>query len=155
MRISARAVAVATWLLLPPATVIAQSPQASTAARSDWRGVRVAKWALLAAGVGFGVYALRHSTNAGDAYDALRLACSRDSQRCTLDGGRYADDELERLYQRTLREDRLARRGIVGGQVTLLGSVGMFIYDLRNARGPRDIPYPSGRAIAAGVRVAF
>ena len=149
------ALTVAALTALAPATSLAQSPRASTAERGEWRPVRVAKWALLGVAVGFGVYALRHSAEAGEAYDALRLACNRDAQRCALEDGRYTDAELEGLYQRTLREDRLARRGIVGGQVTLLGSVGLFIYDLRNARGPRDIPYPSARAMAAGVRVAF
>lgn len=139
---------------IAPLDAVAQSTQAS-AARSEWRPVRVAKWALLATAVGFGVYALRHSNEAGEAYDALHRACALNEPRCALEEGRYADPMLETLYQRTLREDRLARRGIVGGQVALLGSVGLFIYDLRNARGPRDIPYPTGRAMAAGIRVTF
>ena len=48
--------------------------------------------------------------------------------------------------------------------MTLFGSVAFFIYDLRHARGPSNIPYPSGaaaaavpgaRALAAGVRLTF
>ncbi|HUF27149.1 MAG TPA: hypothetical protein VMM18_09245 [Gemmatimonadaceae bacterium] len=40
------------------------------------------------------------------------------------------------------RTDRRAQMGIIGGQLTLLGSVGFFIYDLRHrASGQENIPF--------------
>lgn len=113
------------------------------APRSEWTVVRVTKWALLAAAVGFGAYALSQSTSAEDAYDALRALCADEPESCHLEAGRYLDGSAEGLYQRTLRADRRAQLGIAGGQVALLGSVALFIYDLRNGRGPDDIPYPA------------
>lgn len=125
--------------------------------------VRASKWALLGATVGFGAYAIRHTARAQEHYDALIAACTTSPARCDLADGRYPDAGIERLYQRTLAQDRRARIGIVGGQATLLGSLALFIYDLRNGRGPSDIPYPgSGAAaraaspgVAAGFRLAF
>jgi hypothetical protein len=79
-----------------------------------------------------------------------------------------------RLLERRIAEqhaelaaDRRAQVGIIGGQVALFGSVALFVYDLRHARGPGNIPYPSGapegaareasarRSVAAGLRLAF
>ena len=73
-----------------------------------------------------------------------------------------SDETAERYYRTAQEEDRRAQVGIVGGQVTLLGSVGLFIYDLRNGRGPENIPYPTrarsaagGSIVGAGVRLSF
>ena len=129
-----------------------------------WTVVRVLKWAMLGTAVGFGGYALVHSNRGNDAYTALRRVCDETPARCEITAaGRYAEPAIEGLFQRTRREDRRAQVGIVGGQATLFGSVGLFIYDLRHARGPQNIPYPSGAAaamrarpaVAAGVRLAF
>jgi hypothetical protein len=136
----------------------------STGDQSRWTTVRVLKWALLGTAVGFGAYALIHSTRADDAYSELRRICDVTPDRCTISAsGRYDDETTEHLFATTRYEDRRAQVGIVGGQVTLFGSVGLFIYDLRHARGPDNIPYPSGpaaavpgaRGVAAGVRLAF
>lgn len=134
-----------------------------TAARTSISVVRVSKWALLGATVGFGVYALRHTSRAQEHYDSLITACTTSPRRCDLADGRYVDAGIERLYQLTLEQDRRARVGIVGGQATLLGSVALFILDLRNGRGPADIPYPGTGAaaavaaprVAAGLRLTF
>jgi hypothetical protein len=130
--------------------------------RAGWSAVRIAKWALLASAGGFAVYALAHSTRAEDSYQALRRLCDTEPARCTVSGGGYDDPTAERYYATARQEDRRAQVGIVGGQVTLLGSVGLFIYDLRNGRGPANIPYPSaqsraaaGPAVGAGVRLSF
>lgn len=108
-----------------------------------WTKVRVAKWALLGAAAGFGLYALQHTGRAQDAYEALSARCVGDPERCVLVNGRYADPSTEALYRRSNREDRRAQGAIVGGQVALFGSAALFIYDLRNDRGPRNIPYPA------------
>lgn len=146
-------------LIVLPYTLDAQTPRQ---ARS-WTPVRIAKWSLLGAAAGLAAYALEHSTAAERANDRLRELCSDQPPRCQLNGGVYTDPDAEALFQRVTREDHLARVGIVGGQVALLGSVGLFVYDLRNGRGPGDIPYPSAASRAAsprarlamGIRVAF
>jgi hypothetical protein len=138
----------------------AQAPAPSRGPRG-WPAVRVTKWALLAVAAGFGAYALVNSDRAEAAYGALRAACAEDQARCVLGGdGRYLDARSERLFARSIAADRRARVGIIGGQVTLLGSAALFVYDLRNGRGPADIPYPSGaaprgRRLLLGARVAF
>ncbi len=104
--------------------------------------VRIAKWSLLGIAGGLGLYALRHSTRAEDAYADLRDICLASPARCDHGAGRYADTEAEALYHRAIREDRQAQLGIFGGQMTLFGSVGLFIYDLRDDRTPTTIPYP-------------
>lgn len=104
--------------------------------------IKIAKWSLLGIAGGLGLYALQHSTRAEDAYVDLRNICLASPVRCDHRGGRYTDSEAEGLYQRAIREDRQAQLGIFGGQMTLFGSVGLFIYDLRDDRTPTTIPYP-------------
>ena len=136
--------------------------------RRGWTRVRIAKWALLGTAVGLGGYALSQSGRAEDAYSSLRQLCRVEPEGCDLSaGGGYPSAQAEYLYQTALYRDRRARVGIFGGQVALLGSVGLFIYDLGTPRGPVNIPYPGGmggsrpapapgaRSLALGVRVAF
>ena len=104
--------------------------------------VKFAKWGLLGVAGGLGLYALRHSTRAERAYDDLRALCLATPDRCDHPDGRYQDAAAEALYRRALSEDRRAQLGIFGGQATLFGSVGLFIYDLRDDREPTTIPYP-------------
>jgi hypothetical protein len=137
--------------------------------------VRVAKWALFGTAVAFGGYALSQSRRAEDAYGQLRELCRIEPQSCEVQNGDYSSDRAEELYQSALFRDRRARVGIFGGQVALLGSVALFIYDLGAPRGPVNIPYPGGsgggvaagepglppglglqgRSLAVGVRIAF
>jgi hypothetical protein len=104
--------------------------------------VKIAKWSLLGIAGGLGLYALQHSTRAEDAYDGLRDLCLETPARCQHGGSRYSDETAEALYRRAVSEDRQAQLGIFGGQITLFGSVGLFIYDLRDDRTPTTIPYP-------------
>lgn len=115
--------------------------------------VKFAKWGLLGLAGGLGLYALRHSTRAEEAYDELRSICLAAPDRCDHPGGRYEDAAAEALYRRALSEDRRAQLGIFGGQATLFGSVGLFIYDLRDDREPTTIPYP-GPSAPPGVVLA-
>lgn len=115
--------------------------------------VKFAKWGLLGLAGGLGLYALRHSTRAEEAYDELRSICLAAPDRCDHRGGRYEDAAAEALYRRALSEDRRAQLGIFGGQATLFGSVGLFIYDLRDDREPTTIPYP-GPSAPPGVVLA-
>lgn len=130
---------------------------------SSWSTIRVAKWVLLGAAVGFGGFALANSARADDAYGELNALCHANPSRCSIRERGYEDVEAERLYDEAVRGDRNAQIGIIGGQITLLGSASLFIYDLRNGRGPSDIPYPSpagnlasaSRRLVVGARLTF
>lgn len=115
--------------------------------------IKIAKWGLLGVAGGLGLYALQHSTRAEDAYADLRSICLETPSRCDHGRERYADETAERFYHRAITEDRRAQLGIFGGQVTLFGSVGLFIYDLRDDRTPTTIPYP-GRGSGANFVLA-
>jgi hypothetical protein len=124
--------------------------------QGGWTKARIAKWALLGAAIGFGSYALVESGRADDYYGELRTLCRLQPDSCRLENGSYADPTAERFYDQAAAADRRARIGIIGGQVTLLGSVAFFVYDLRNGRGPDDIPYPPSRAgMAVGLSLNF
>jgi hypothetical protein len=143
-------------LLCAATAVQAQVDVTPQRAQEGWSRVRIAKWALLGAAIGFGSYALVQSGRAEDYYEELRRTCQVDPEACQLQNGRYASDVTERLYGDATAADRRARVGIIGGQVTLLGSAALFVYDLRNGRGPDDIPYPPNRrGMAVGLRLAF
>jgi hypothetical protein len=120
--------------------------------------VRIAKWTLLGAAIGLGAYALQRSTDAADAYDALRALCLDAPARCEHGDGAYTDVEAEALYDRSLAADRQARIGIYAGEAALLGSVAMFILDLRGGTSPPTIPFPGRsetRARIVFARITF
>jgi hypothetical protein len=144
-------------LLAAPVEAFAQRPGTLPTQQSGgrWTVVRTAKWALLGGAIGLGAYALHHSFIAERAYGELHDVCFAAPERCEMTGGKYRDPATEALYTRSVSADRHAQVGIFGGQVALLGSVGLFIYDLRNGRGPRDIPYPSKRSVGVGMSVPF
>lgn len=141
---SARAIALG-LALATAQPVFAQGPiveTRSTVRKSAWTPVRLAKWALLGGAVGLGMYALHNSRIAEQSYDALRERCYTIEDACSVFVGKYQSAESEALYQRAVAADRRAQFGIFGGQVAVLGSVGLFIYDLRDDRTPTTIPYP-------------
>ena len=137
------------------------APVASAAppkAGRGWTAIRVAKWALLGVAAGFGTYALTHSDRADRAYGDLRALCSEEPNACEIDGGRYMGARAESLYRGSVREDRRAQVGILGGQLALLGSVALFVVDLRNGRGPENIPFPGAglrRGVVVGATLRF
>lgn len=145
-------------IALQPLAASAQTPREHPL-RSGWTKVRIAKWALLGVSLGFGAYALHYSTRADRAYNELHASCNAYPERCRIDAaGHYSYAPSEMLYQRTVHSDHRAQIGIFGGQVTLLGSVALFIYDLRNEHGPGNIPYPSGapaHGYLVGVHLPF
>jgi hypothetical protein len=151
--------------LLPIALVVLSLPLRAQEAQAvrDWRGVaRVAKWVLAGATIAFGVYAYMEHDAAERVQGRLRERCDSSPESCTVVDGRYGDAESEALHQRAVRHDRRARAGIVAGQVTLLGGVALFLYDLREDPGPDNIPYPSPRRTALhdrtlilGARIPF
>lgn len=134
----------------------------------DWRSVaRVAKWVLAGATVALGVYAYTEHDAAERLQARLRERCDRTPEVCTVVDGRYSDMESEALHQRAVRHDRRAQTGIVAGQITLLGGVAFFLYDLRGDGRPDNIPYPlpqrpaqwapslHHRTVMLGARVPF
>lgn len=122
---------------------------------------RVAKWVLAGATVAIGAYAYTHNRSAQRMYDRMRTRCETVPSACVIDDGRYLDAESESMHERMSAHDRRARAGIVAAQVTLLGSVAFFIYDLRGARGPENIPYPPHQSrlalssVHVGARLPF
>ena len=153
-RVLALTIAVALVVVAP----LRASAQAPSPPQPGSPVVRIAKWTLLAAAVGLGAYALQRSTDAADAYDALRALCLDAPGRCAHGGGEYADVEAEALYDRALAADRQAKIGIYTGEAALIGSVAMFIIDLRAGDGPPTIPFPGrsgGGARIVLARIAF
>lgn len=125
-----------------PISVRGQEP----AGHRDWRGVaRVAKWVLAGATLALGAYAYTEHDAAERLHARLRDRCDTAPDACMVADGRYTDIESEALHQRAVRHDRRARTGIVAGQITLLGGVALFLYDLRGDGRPDNIPYPSPR----------
>ena len=123
--------------------------------KNSWTPVRLAKWALLGGAVGLGMYALHNSRIAEQSYEGLRERCYTIEDACFVFAGKYQDAQSEALYQRAVAADRRAQFGIYGGQAAVLGSVGLFIYDLRNHPGPADVPYHTSRAIGLGARISW
>ena len=122
-------------------------------AERDWRSVaRVAKWVLAGATVALGVYAYTEHDAAEGVQARLRERCDTAPEVCSVVDGRYSDAESEALHQRAVRHDRRARAGIVAGQITLLGGVAFFLYDLRGDGRPDNIPYPSPQRSAHSAR---
>ena len=154
---SARIITFVLALALAP-SLSAQGPivaRKTPERQHNWTVVRVAKWALLGGAVGLGAYALSNSRVAENAYADIRERCVLPGNPCAVEDGQYTDPVTEALYRRSVNADRRAQVGIYGGQVAALGSVGLFIYDLRNGRGPSDIPYPSKRTVTIGARLKF
>lgn len=155
-----RALCVAILGLFAVAT--AGRAQEDTASR-DWQGTaRIAKWVLAGATIALGAYAFVEHDAAERVHRRLRERCDATPELCTVAGDRYSDAESEALHQRAVRHDRRARTGIVAAQITLLGGVALFLYDLRDDAGPDNIPYPSPhrttfreRAVIIGARVPF
>ena len=152
-------------ILLPFAVVALALPARAQDALPvrEWRDVaRVAKWVLAGATLALGSYAYTEHQAAERVHGRLRERCDVAPEACAVEDGRYSDAESESLHQRAVRHDRRARTGIVAGQITLLGGVALFLYDLRGDRGPDNIPYPSprrtvlhDRTFILGARVPF
>ena len=140
----ATAIVVVSVIAVAAASTRPAAAQSQPAARRTPVAVKIAKWTLLGAAIGLGAYALDKSTDAADAYDALRALCLDAPARCVHGGGPYADPEAETLYDRALEADRQAQLGIYGGEAALLASVAFFILDLRADVNPPTIPYPRG-----------
>lgn len=105
--------------------------------------VSIGKWAALAASIGAGTYGLLAHFDANDKFERLQRICESDSDRCQerTSRGAYADPELENLYQDVLAQDRAAKIALIASQVSIAGSVVLFIMDLGANDAPPNIPY--------------
>lgn len=124
--------------------------------------VKYGKWAVLAAAVGMGLKAASAHDDADRAFARLDDYCAVDRTRCDQGpGGRYLDPVSERYYQAALSGDRRARGWLLGGEVSLLGAAGLFVWELTRPKAPpRNIPFePSFRVIGSrtemGVMLRF
>lgn len=105
--------------------------------------VKYGKWALVAAAIGMGIRAANEHDKADRAFDQLTSYCSSQPAGCpqTPNGG-YVDPVAERHYQRSLSGDRNARNWLLGGEATLLGAAGLFVWELSRPKSvPRNIPF--------------
>lgn len=124
--------------------------------------VRYGKWALLAAAVGMGLKASSAHHDADRAFDRLERYCFDDETRCDQQSnGHYIDPISEGYYQASLSGDRRARGWLVGGEVTLLATAGLFVWEFtRPNRPPKNIPFePTVQVVGPrthlGLRVSF
>jgi hypothetical protein len=124
--------------------------------------VKYGKWVTLAGAVGMGILSAQAHNSADRAFDQLRRYCFVDTARCDQTGnGSYLDPVAEGYYQSSLRHDRHARRWLVGGEVTLMATAGLFVWELtRPKRPPRNIPFEPTLAVTPeqtllGIRATF
>jgi hypothetical protein len=124
--------------------------------------VKYGKWALVAAAIGMGVKAASDHNAADRAFDRLTGYCDNRPNGCAqAPGGQYTDPVAERYYQSSLSKDRHARGWLLGGEVTMLGAVGLFVWELSRPKSlPRNIPFEpeirwTGRETRLGVKVGF
>lgn len=134
------AVALAT-AAAPAAPARAQTDSLAGAREHSPPLIRYGKWAALALATGFtGAGAVAHE-RADDHFQDL-LAYCRTGASCALGAdGRYADPTAEATFQRSVRDDRIARRWLLGGQAALLGSAVLFMMELSRKGGPPNIPF--------------
>lgn len=139
-------------LLLLVSPVSAQAASDTTWVRTSPFLLKYGKWVSLAAAVGMGLKAASAHRAADRAFDRLDSYCSVDPTRCDQKpNGDYIDPVAEGYYQTSLRHDRRARGWLLGGEVTLLGTAGLFIWELsRPKHPPRNIPFEPSFSVVGG-----
>jgi hypothetical protein len=144
-----------------PTAVIAQAPD-TTIYRSSPALVKYGKWVLLAGALGMGYQAAQAHQDADAAFNRLEDYCFEDKTRCARSpGGNYLDPRSESLYQSSLSHDRKSRRWLIGGEASLLGAAGLFIWELSRPKRPNgNIPFEPtvnfrGAQTEIGVQVGF
>ncbi|HWA15685.1 MAG TPA: hypothetical protein VG817_04575 [Gemmatimonadales bacterium] len=148
-------------LTTAPVPAVAQAPD-STRYRSSPFPVKYGKWILLAGALGMGYQAAQAHDDAEAAFDRLEGYCFEDRTRCERgQGGRYADPRAEALYQTSLSHDRTSRRWLIGGEISLLGAAGLFVWELSRPKRPGpNIPFEPtvgfrGARTEVGVSIGF
>jgi hypothetical protein len=149
------------WLILSLSSPL-QAQSDSLIRRSSPFAIKYGKWALLTAAVGMGLKAASDHNAADAAFNRLERYCLNQPAGCPkAPSGKYFDPVAERHYQSSLSHDRKARAWLLGGEVTLLGAAGLFVWELTRPKAlPRNIPFEpemrwSWRETRVGVRVGF
>ena len=124
---------------------------------SAFRPLAVAKWGLLASGIGAATYGFIEGAKADDIYEDLEGRCVGNANLCrarTADGG-YTDPEMEALYQDVLKRDSRTRTALIAGQVSLASSLVLFLLDMGGGPQREGIPYepPRLRVTPEGMEV--
>lgn len=125
-------------------------PQDTSSGLPAFRPLRVAKWSVLAAAAGAGVYGFIRNGEADDEYSRLEQMCQNQQVRCAdrTATGEYSDPEFERLFQRVKSLDDRSHTALLVSQIGVATGVVLFLLDLGNVRSPGDIPFaPSGLEI--------
>ena len=142
------------------ALLLALAPSAQAQRSSPL--VTYGKWVLAAGAVSMNLLAASAHDDAEDAFGTIEDACFADRLRCLIDvEGRYADPEIEALYQTSLHKDRVARRWLILGETALVGAAAMFVWELTGKQHePDNIPFePEVRSLrhatGVGLRVAW
>jgi hypothetical protein len=144
------------------AAALALASPARATAQQSAAVLKYGKWGALAAAVGLGIQAAARHSDADRAYNRLKDYCFIDDNRCDLgSNGHYLDPVTEGYYQTTLRNDRSARRWLVGGEVALASAVALFVWDFARPKSPPpNIPFHPElkvlpRQTTLGVRLEF
>ena len=129
--------------LLSASPLAAQTGGDTLLIRSSPFLVKYGKWAILAASIGMGLKASQAHHAADRAYSRLEDYCFADRTRCDqAAGGSYVDPVAEGYFQSALHGDRRARRWLVGGEVALIGTAGLFVWELTRPKSlPKNIPF--------------
>jgi hypothetical protein len=133
------------------------------AGRAEAQGplVKYGKWILVAGSAGMNYLAIRAHNRADDAFDGLKARCQVHANCALGPDGHYRDPVSESLYQGSLRNDRIARGWLIGGETALAGAAAFFVWELTRPKGrPGNIPFePEVRSLreatGLGLRVAF
>jgi hypothetical protein len=137
------------WRLVLVLTVLAGPAQAQGLSPL----VKYGKWALVAGSAGMNYLAIRAHNRAEDTFDDLEAQCLGARSRCAVGpDGSYLDPGIEDLYQQTLRNDRIARGWLIGGETALAGAAVLFVWELTRPKGrPDNIPFePEVRSMRGG-----
>ncbi len=110
------------------------------------RPLRIAKWTVLVAAAGAGIYGFTEDDAAGDGLRQLELLCRDQQFRCAArtETGAYADPEFAALDRKVRRHDRRSHDALLASQIGIAASVALFLIDLGNSSRPDDIPWVPG-----------
>jgi len=139
----------------PPMAAQVQAPREVTTPA----GIHYGKWAAAAVAAGFTALGIRSHNRADDDFRALADYCRVQGTCAIATDGRYTDPAAEARYQHVVHGDRAARVWLISGQAALVGSVVLFVLELKRERGPANIPYaglvvePGPQGTRIGLRI--
>jgi len=125
--------------------------------------VRYGRWVTAAGALALTLLSVQQHERAEDHWDQLNRICRYDNAACVVGPeGRYVNSAAETEYHATLDYDRRARRRLLGGQIALAVTVGLFVIDVgRGGGGPGNIPIAplevtvDGDGARVGMRLTF